>query len=172
MSRSISSHVSREKYELLKQKGTQWYEKYEDLVSLNKELTKQLEIATNRLEDMSSQLEDVNTQLEDANTQLEDANTQLEDANTHAPDSDLVDELELDNKSLRKENRMLRKENKVIEDKHRERFNKLERDLFVKDGKIQRLEDSKKDLKERYLELKEDWREERRSNSGYRKETK
>ena len=53
--------------------------------------------------------------------------------------------------------------NKLDYEKHRDKISQLERDLFIKDGTIQRLEDSKKDLNERFLELKEDWREERRN---------
>jgi len=102
------------------------------------------------------------SQLEDATSQLEEMTN--ENKNVSVPDNDLVDELEADSKSLRKEIRNLKRTNQIVEDKHREKIVQLERDLFVKDGQIQRLEDAKKDLKERYMELKEDWREERRSN--------
>ena len=40
----------------------------------------------------------------------------------------------------------------------------MERDIILKDGKIHRLEDTKKDLRERYNELKEDFREQQRWN--------
>ena len=167
MSIPRSSHVPREKYNEMKRKGTQQYKKCEklrdnvneltqqndELTSLNTKLTKQLEKATNKLEEMSTQFENEKT-------------------DSNIPDKDLIDELEIENKSLRKEIRVLRKNVKVIDDKHREKVIQFERDLFVKDGKIQRLEDAKKDLKERYIELKEDLREERRNYSNYRKETK
>ena len=136
MSKETSNYVSRDKYENIKQKGTQWYNecselkyKVEQLTKMNKELIKQ-------------------------NEDLLDSVT-----NTEA-----VDELENENKSLRKEIRNLKKDFKIYEDKHRDKIVQLERDLFVKDGKVQRLEDTKKDLNERYIELKEDWRDERRSN--------
>lgn len=141
-----SKHVSREKYESVKHKGTQWYnectslkEKLEKLTDMNKYL-----LAQN--EDLIDQLKDFN------------------DAPDPTPDTELVDGLETENKSIKREIRNLKRDNKMIEDKYRDKIVHLERDLFVKDGKIQRLEDAKKDLKERYMELKEDWREERRSN--------
>lgn len=45
---------------------------------------------------------------------------------------------------------------------------KLERDILRKDGKIERLEDARKDMKERYNELREDLRYQKR----YRDEQK
>ena len=111
MSKETSNYVSRDKYENIKQKGTQWYNecselkyKVEQLTKMNKELIKQ-------------------------NEDLLDSVT-----NTEA-----VDELENENKSLRKEIRNLKKDFKIYEDKHRDKIVQLERDLFVKDGKVQRL---------------------------------
>ena len=46
--------------------------------------------------------------------------------------------------------------------KHKDYITKVERDIILKDGKIQRLEDDRKDTKERYKELKEDFREQQR----------
>jgi hypothetical protein len=139
-----SNNVSREKYENVKHKGTQWYN---ECTQLNEKVNKS--IKTNK--DLLKQNEDLVEQLNDLN-------------DIPTPDTDLTDELEAENKRLRKDIRNLKRGNKIYEDKHRDKIIQLEKDLFVKDGKIQRLEDSKKDLKERYIELKEDWREERRSN--------
>ena len=38
----------------------------------------------------------------------------------------------------------------------------IEREMLLKDSKIQRLEEAKKELKERYNELKDDYREQQR----------
>jgi FtsZ-binding cell division protein ZapB len=129
-----SNSVSREKYENMKHKVTKWYTECTVLKEEVERLTK------------------MNKSLSKENEDLVDAYT---------PDNH---ELETENKVLRKDIRNLKRDNKFFEDKHRGNSIQLERDLFVKDGQIQRLEDSKKDLKERYIELKEDWREERRSN--------
>ena len=148
MSRQSKSikHVSREKYENVKNRGTQWYNECTCL-------TEKLGKLTDMNKDLLAQNEDLVDQLKDFNDQPDTIR-----------DNELEDELENENKSLRKEIRNLKRDNKIFEDKHRDKIVQLERDLFVKDGKIQRLEDAKKDLKERYTELKEDWREERRSN--------
>lgn len=114
-----------------------------------------------KVEELTDMNKDLLAQNEDLVDQLKDFKEDLVD---QTPDNELVDELETENKSLRKEIRNMKRDNKVFDDKHRDKIVHLERDLFVKDGKIQRLEDAKKDLKERYTELKEDWREERRSN--------
>jgi predicted RNase H-like nuclease (RuvC/YqgF family) len=145
MSRS-SKHVSREKYENVKHKGAQWYN---ECTSLKEKIEK----LTDMNKDLLSQNEDLVDQLKDFN-----------DAPEQTHDAELVEELESENKTLKREIRNLKRDNKMIEDKYRDKIVLLERDLFVKDGKIQRLEDAKKDLKERYIELKEDLREERRSN--------
>ena len=143
MSKHTKNSVSREKYEIMKNKGTKWYdeclelqEKIENLSNMNKDLIDQNEYLLDNIKDLD----------------------------TNEKNNDVVDELESEIKSLRKENRNLKKDNKLLEDNFRDKILQLERDLFVKDGKIQRLEDAKKDLNERYLELKEDWREEKRTN--------
>jgi len=46
--------------------------------------------------------------------------------------------------------------------KHKDYITNIERDIILKDGKIQRLEDDKTDTKERYKELKDDFREQQR----------
>jgi hypothetical protein len=139
-----SKHVSREKYENVKHRGTQWYNECTAL-------TEKLDKLTEMNKDLLDQNEDLLDQLKDFNDQPDPT-----------PDNELVNELETENKSLRKEIRIWKRDNKIFQDKHRDKTIHLERDLFVKDGKIQRLEEAKKDLKERYTELKEDWREERR----------
>ena len=49
-------------------------------------------------------------------------------------------------------------------EKHIDKIASLGRDILLKDDKIQRLEEAKKDMKERYNELTEDFREQQRWN--------
>ena len=63
---------------------------------------------------------------------------------------------QLDNK---KDLKLLKKEYKSIIEKNKEKIHQLERELLLKDGTIQRLEESKKDLKEMYIELKDELKE-------------
>ena len=135
-----NNYVSREKYENIKDKGVRWY-------NMCSELKDKVNKLTQMNKDLILQNEDLLDQVNDLN------NFQKE------PNKDMI-ELENENKSLIKDIRNLKKDNNLFSDK----LVLLERDLFIKDGKIQRLEDAKKDLNERYIELKEDWRDERRSN--------
>ena len=135
-----NNYVSREKYENIKDKGVRWY-------NMCSELKDKVNKLTQMNKDLIIQNEDLLDQVNDLN------NFQKE------PNKEMI-ELENENKALVKDIRNLKKDNNLFSDK----LVLLERDLFIKDGKIQRLEDAKKDLNERYLELKEDWRDERRIN--------
>ena len=135
-----NNYVSREKYENIKDKGVRWY-------NMCSELKDKVNKLTQMNKDLIIQNEDLLDQVNDLN------NFQKE------PNKEMI-ELENENKALVKDIRNLKKDNNLFSDK----LVLLERDLFIKDGKIQRLEDAKKDLNERYIELKEDWRDERRSN--------
>ena len=153
MSKKTSNYVSRDKYENIKNKGTQWHDECSELRDKVQKLSQMNKDLLNQNEDLLNQNEDLVDKIKDLN-----------DSNIQEPNNVIVDELENQNKSLIKQIRNLKKDNKISEDKYRDKLINLERDLFIKDGKIQRLEDAKKDLNERYLELKEDWREERRNN--------
>ena len=135
-----NNYVSREKYENIKDKGVRWYNTCSELKDKVNKLTQMNKDLIIQNEDLLDQVNDLN-------------NFQKE------PNKEMI-ELENENKALVKDIRNLKKDNNLFSDK----LVLLERDLFIKDGKIQRLEDAKKDLNERYLELKEDWRDERRIN--------
>ena len=137
--------VPREKYDHIKSKSTQWYDECSELHI--------------RIEKLTQMNKDLIVQNEDLLDQISDLNN----STTHETNNEMIIELENDNKNLMKELRKLKRDNKLDYEKHRDKISQLERDLFIKDGTIQRLEDSKKDLNERFLELKEDWREERRN---------
>lgn len=146
MSKVNKTYVSREKYETLKLKANKWLEqcdKMADKLSVVQDIEDELD----RLEE--------NCRL------LQIDNDELKDINQHQ-DSDLMDELENENKTFRKEIRFLKREQKELNEKNTNKISQLERDILLKDGKIQRLEEAKKDLKDRYSELKEDYREHQR----------
>lgn len=75
------------------------------------------------------------------------------------PNNDLVDEYEAELSHLKKQIRSLKKELQNSTKKYTERITALEREKILYEGKIQQLEDGKTDLRERYHELKEDYRE-------------
>jgi phage shock protein A len=153
MNNENNKYVSREKYNNLKQNANQWIDKCDKLVE-------QFSI----VQDMEQDID----KLEEKCRILKEENINLLNQKTNIPDGDLFDELENENKSFRKEIRLLKRDNKDLVEKNINKISQLERDILLKDGKIQRLEEGKKDLKERYNELKEDYREQQRWNRGGR----
>jgi chromosome segregation ATPase len=145
--RSNSYTVQREKYEVLKEKANQWKNRCEKLVE-------KLSV----VQDVEDELD----RLEEKCRTLENKNEELKKSGNNNPDNDLLDELETENKAFRKEIRILKRENKELSETNKTKIVQLERDILLKDGKIQRLDETKKDLKDRYTELKEDFREHQR----------
>lgn len=83
---------------------------------------------------------------------------QLKDENKLV--EELKDKLyELENLDNKKDIKLLKKEYKSIIEKNKDKIQQLERDLLLKDGTIQRLEECKKDLKEMYTDLKDELKE-------------
>jgi len=144
----MSKYVSRTKYENLKSTASKWRNECE---SLREKL-----VVVQDIENDLDQLEEKNVNLREENETLK---RKLKE---RLPDVDLLEELETENKNFRKEIRGLKRENKEVVDKNQNRISQLERDLLLKDGKIQRLEEAQKDLRERYKELKEYYREQQR----------
>lgn len=144
----MSRHVSRTKYENLKSTASKWRNECE---SLREKL-----VVVHNIENDLDQLEEKNANL------LEENETLKRKLKERLPDGDIMEELETENKNFRKEIRGLKRENKEVVDKYQNRISQLERDILLKDGKIQRLEEAQKDLRERYKELKEDYREQQR----------
>jgi chromosome segregation ATPase len=77
-------------------------------------------------------------------------------------------ELDEENKKelafLKAENKSLKKQLKEMDEKYKDKIFLLERDKILSDGKIQQLEEVKKDLQERYKELRQDMREINKKN--------
>ena len=94
--------------------------------------------------------------LEYENQELKD---QISDLKNDYPE---MDEIEEELNSNRKTIKTLIREKKLIVEKSRDSLSKLEREILLKDSQIHRMEDAKKDLKDRYNELKEDFREQQR----------
>jgi chromosome segregation ATPase len=139
--------VSRIKYDNLKQTASDWMEKCQKM--------------TNKLS-VVQDIEDELDKLEEKCNYLQKENSELKKKNVNIPDGDLMDELENENKTFRKDIRRLNRQNKESTEKDKNKISQLERDILLKDGKIQRLEEANKDLKDRYTELKEDFREQQR----------
>lgn len=137
----MSKNVSREKYEKAKEAVHVWHKKYQDADVLIKELKAQI-------------------------STLEKESERWRKLSEELPDNDMLEELENENKTFRREVRGLKKDRVELTEKYRSTIAKLEREKLLSDGRIQQLEEAKKDLKERYTDLKQDYRELQRHYSG------
>ena len=78
---------------------------------------------------------------------------------------ELLEHEKENNKTVRSLKRQFREE----KEKYLSKITILERDIVLKDGKIQQLEDAKQDLQDRYRELKDDYREQQKWSRGKEK---
>jgi hypothetical protein len=152
------SKVSREKYEQLKYNMGILNEKY---INLQKNL-KMVEILEDKIQDCEKENDNLLEENRDLIEQLDRVRQQIKGYKVNVQDTELLNELENENKIFRKTIRDIKKDNKIILEKNEDKVRVLERDIMLKDGKIQRLEDGYMDLKERYKELKDEIREEKR----------
>ena len=146
--RQGAKNVSREKYDSLMTKATQWRDECEKLKD-TLIVVQDVEVDLDRLEDQVNNLSKENEALHHK-------------IKNDTPDNEILYELENENKLFMKEIRLLKREIKELNEKNSVKWSQMERDILLKDGKIQRLEESNKDLKDRYTELKEDYREQQR----------
>ena len=135
-----NSFVNKQKYDYIKDVAKKYKEKSDKLKEECGELKEKL---SELYEDFESSLEN----MENMKREYDDGNCDVKNI-------------------VKKHKKEIREMNEYYKDK----INKMERELIIKDSSIQRLEDSKKDLKERYQELKEDYRESQRWNRTSRKE--
>jgi chromosome segregation ATPase len=129
--------VQREKYVALKQKLESW------IIAYN-EIEKELEDSRGELETVQGELDTVRGELEDSQKELEEAQRELEK---------YIEKLSVI------EQRCELKYKRIFREKESTLLNQiasLQRDLILRDGRIQQLEESKKDLADRYKELRED----------------
>jgi archaellum component FlaC len=78
------------------------------------------------------------------------------------PDHSTVQDLENENKNHIKTIKTLKKQLSEIEEKYKDKIALLEREKLLAEGRIQQLEEARKDLQERYSDLKQDFREQQR----------
>lgn len=129
--------VSREKYEDMKDKAMRYSDECESLKDENESLRER-----------HAELRDVISDLEKSMSTL----------SAHTDHTDYVEQLE----SMKKEIQMLKKDKKRDAESYTTKLAQLEREIMLKDANIQRLEDTRKDLHERYDELRSDYKDQQR----------
>jgi DNA repair exonuclease SbcCD ATPase subunit len=137
--------VNRDKYEKAKEAAKAWY---------------------NILEDTKNKLEDLQAENETLKIECE----RWKKLSEQLPDPNMVQDLENENKNLVKTAKALKKQVSESEEKYRDKIAKLEREKLLSEGKIQQLEEARRDLQERYNDLKQDFREQQRWGHGRVKE--
>lgn len=136
--------VSREKYEKAKEAAKAWYDILEE--------------TKDKLNESDAKMERV----VEENKKLQIESERWKKLSEQLPDPNLVEDLETENKNLSKMVKSLKKQLCEVEEKYKDKIARLEREKILSEGKIQQLEDARKDLHERYNDLKQDFREQQR----------
>jgi DNA repair exonuclease SbcCD ATPase subunit len=144
--------VNRDKYEKVKEAAKAWYTILEET------------------KDMLVQSQVENERLAEENKRLQTDCERWKKLSEQLPDPNMVEDLENENKNLVKTVRALKKQVTELEEKYKDKIARLEREKLLSEGKIQQLEDARKDLQERYNDLKQDFREQQRWGHGRVKE--
>ncbi len=96
-------------------------------------------------------------------------NQSLQNKLTDVPDyakmNEELEEFKEENRELNKTIKTLKKQLREVDEKYKDKIAKLEREKLLDQGKIQQLEEAHKDLRERYSDLKQDYREQCRFQS-------
>ena len=150
-----SKLVSRRKYEKAKDAAISWHELYE-------QSQEQLYV----LKEENNSLSTINKELKNRLSKQRSEIDRWKKLSENLPDPELLEELEVENKQYRQENRKLKKDIRILKEKYKDHVARLEREKLLSDGKIQQLEEAKKDLRERLNDLKQDYRETARWNRG------
>ena len=142
----MSRTVSREKYNSLKEKASQWREKaldyknmYENILLENEKLIDENEYLQDNLHDIPN---------------IEESNHEREE------------ELEREIYELRHEIKLLNKKNRSFENKHNKDQFDVERRLLLKEAEVDRLNAALEDYKERYKEFRDEVRMLRRDRGA------
>ncbi len=143
-SKDSKKYVSRTKYEKIKKAGMVWSEKCNIL-------REQLQEQVNIVNQLRKEYEKISNEAK-----------RWKNLSEQLPDTETLSELEEENSKL--QDKLLKKERELdsIHYDYKEKIVKLEREKILSEGKIERLEDTCTDLRSRYAELKEDYREQRR----------
>lgn len=144
--------VSREKYEKAKEAAKAWY----DILGKTNEKLSEMEVKIDVITEENKKLQVDCERWKKLSEQL--------------PDPNLVEDLENENKVLSKTVKSLKKQLSEVEEKYKDKIARLEREKILSEGKIQQLEDARKDLHERYNDLKQDFREQQRWGQSRLKE--
>lgn len=143
--------ISRDKYEKAKEAAKGWY-------NILTETKNKLEESQTEVNNLLAQRE----QLSEENRRLQIEMERWKKLSEQLPDPNMVEDLENENKNLSKTIRNLKKQLSESDEKYRDKIARLEREKILSEGKIQQLEDARKDLQERYNDLKQDFREQQR----------
>lgn len=137
------SVISRKKYDKLLKKAQQW---------------------ANIVKDLDQNLKNLELRNEELNTEKDELYNNYIELKKHKGDSNRLCELEDENKELKNAIKLVKQQIKdEKEQEYKNTFN-LQKDNMLKDGKIQQMQDTIESLKQRYKDLYEEYRDQRRWN--------
>lgn len=143
--------VTREKYEKAKEAAKGWY-------NILVETKNKLEESQAETSSLAFRIEG----LTDENRKLQVETERWKKLSEQLPDPNMVEDLKNENRNLCKTIKNLKKQLSEMDEKYKGKIAGLEREKLLSEGKIQQLEDTRKDLQERYNDLKQDFREQQR----------
>lgn len=158
------SQVSRSKYDKAKSAAIGWHLQLEEnkqkIVLLEREL-KSIRDDYEKCKLHNAELKERVAEMLDKNKNCEEEISRWKKLSEALPDQVSLDELELDNRKHLKTIKELKKQLYETEEKYKDKISVLEREKLLHEGRIQQLEEARKDLQDRYSELRQDMREQR-----------
>lgn len=154
----MSAHsVDREKYNKAKSAAITWH----SLLEETKDELALVKVELNKVKEANTELNTTLNKTLEKNGRLEEEIQRWKKLSETLPDSNTFDEIENENRAHLKTIKSLKKQLNETEEKYKDKISKLEREKLLYEGRIQQLEEARKDLQDRYCELKQDMREQR-----------
>lgn len=153
----MSRSVSRTKYDKAKSAAVVWHLQSEEVKQKNSRLEQELKELRDEYSKLVDELKVAKTDRE----RLETENLNWKKLSETLPDQVSLDDLEIQNRRYVKTIKELKKQLYESEEKYKDKISVLEREKLLHEGRIQQLEEARKDLQDRYSELRQDMREQR-----------
>ena len=116
------------------------------------------------IKELETSLEHVELRNEELNTEKEELYTKYIELKKHKGDSNRLCELEDENNELKNAIKLIKNQHKEENEQEYKNTFILQKDVMLKDGKIQQLQDTVESLKQRYKDLYEEYRDQRKWN--------
>ena len=147
--------VERDKYNRAKDAAITWHNMFQETKEKIVKLEQDLALCkTNEIE------------LVKKNIQYENEIERWKKLSDILPDPNTFEEIESENRNYLKTIKSLKKQLSDTDEKYKDKIAQLEREKLLYEGRVHQLEEARKDLQDRYTELRQDMREQRLNYIG------